>query len=69
MLIRYFMEKHPDAQIVSCFGGPTELAKLLGLDRRVTHNWTVRGISGVGRYKIDALAKKVKIKLPAGFIP
>jgi hypothetical protein len=63
------MKKHADAKIVQDFGGPTVLANLLGLDRRVTQNWTVRGISGVGKYKLRDLAVKTKVKLPAGFLP
>lgn len=65
----HFMKKHSDAKIIEIFGGPSALAHTLKLDRRVTHNWTVRGISIAGRYMIRDLAAKAKIRLPAGFAP
>ena len=63
-----FMKKHADAKIVQTFGGTQALATALGETRQTVHNWTVRGISPLGRYKIRDYAKKIRVRLPEGFI-
>ena len=66
--IAVFMKLHSDAKIVLLFGGITTLATALGVDRRVVHNWTRRGISAAGRYQVRDLAKSKRITLPATFM-
>lgn len=62
------MKKHVDAKIIETLGGPAALANALGETRQTVHNWTVRGISPLGRYKIRDYAKSVRVKLPEGFM-
>ena len=38
------MHRMKSATIIKRLGGPAAVAKLLGVDRRVVHNWIRRGI-------------------------
>lgn len=57
-----------DQEIIDRLGGTTKVAVALNFDPRVISNWKSRGISGVGRYKIQQLARLKRVALPDGFM-
>jgi hypothetical protein len=57
-----------DSEIIDKLGGTTKVAAALSVDPRVVSNWRTRNISGVGRYKITELAKRLKVSLPKDFM-
>lgn len=61
-----------DAQILTALaekcGGIIALAEELKITRQTAWDWSRRGISKDGRYKVLFLAKEKRIKLPSNFI-
>lgn len=58
---------HPDRQIILDLGGPTEVARLLGLDHakggvQRVHNWMTRGIPPAVRLQhLDLFGQAPKV--------
>lgn len=61
-----------DAQILAALaekcGGTTGLSKALKITRQTVWDWSSRGISDAGRYRVSFLAKTKRIKLPSDFL-
>jgi hypothetical protein len=55
--------------LIDSLGGPTELARLLGIkSRMVVWNWKERGIPWRYRNKVAKIAKSARVRLPEDFL-
>ena len=63
-----FMNKL-DAKVIEILGGEAHIRKLFNLSRQTAYNWRENGIPKLGKYMLRDYAKKLRVKLPAGFEP
>lgn len=57
-----------DSEIIDALGGTCAVASALKIDPRNVTNWRKRGISAAGKYQIQALARKMRVRLPKDFM-